>query len=784
MRLVRWLVRAALGIAACVLLLSLIAGGYAYYRLREALPLLEGNVNVAGLSAPASVARDAAGVPLIQAANRADLARALGFLHGQERFFQMDLLRRAGAGELAALLGNVALPADRVRRVHRFRARAAAVLAGLTLEETTLLRAYAAGVNAGLAALQAAPWEYVLLRVRPKPWTEADTVLVVDAMYFDLQQSGPAAQVQRAAATAFLGPSMADFLFPQATDQDAPIDGSVLPEPPIPASATPAAGTAPLSPPPTPGSNNFAVAGRLTATGSAMLENDMHLALRVPNIWFRAEMRMPGGPDLVGVTLPGVPFLVVGSNQHVAWGFTDSYTETGDAVALQMLPGTPARYATPGGPLPVETHSEQICVAYGGCEPLAVRDTIWGPIEGRDAQGRELAWRWVAHDPNSVRVGGMMALERAGSVDQAIAAAHTAGIPAQNLLLADRAGHIAWTIIGQVPQHVGLEDRVPQSWADGQRGWRGYVPAAEVPQIVDPPGGRLWSANARVVGGAALSMLGDGDYAWGARAAKIRDDLIKRDRFAETDLLAIANETGASVLEPWRKLMLSAIAAHAGTADFARMQPYVQRWGGHAVPDSVGYRLVRRYEQETTNLVYAGLTGSLAEKLGDDFTLPGAAARPAERMLEARPGWVPAPYHDWDGLTGAALAGVQAEVAGTPGGLPAFRWGAVNRTGIRQPLSGAVPGLSWLTDPPDQPVAGDRLVPRVAVPGHGASERMVVSPGHEASGIMEMPAGQSDNPLSPYYLAGQEAWVAGTPAPLLPGPARWHLQLLPEMPAR
>ncbi len=774
-RVLRWVFGLGLALALLVLVVAGGVAAYGYHVLQASLPALKGTRALTGLGAPVTVARDAGGVPAITGGSRTDLARALGFLHGQERFFQMDLLRRDGAGELAALVGPGALPVDRLHRVHRFRARAAAILAAMPAADRGLLDAYVAGVNAGLAALGHAPWEYTLLRQAPAPWTAADTLLVVDAMYFDLQASGPAGQLQRAAAEAALGPAMADFLFPRSTAEDAPIDGSVIPEPPIPdTGARPAAGPAP-APAPAPaehGSNNFAVAGRLTGTGAAMLENDMHLALRVPNIWFRARMTIPGKLDLNGVTLPGTPFLVAGSNGRVAWGFTDSYTETGDAVVLQMLPGDPPRYATPSGPQPIETQHESLCAAGGGCQDFPVRETIWGPIEGTDAQGRPVAWRWVAHDPNSIRIGGMLGLEQAQDVASALAAAHEAGIPAENLLVADAAGHIAWTIIGQVPRHHGLEAGIPQSWADGQHGWDGYLAPAEVPVVRDPGSGRLWSANARVVGGAALALLGDGGYAWGARAQKIRNDLLARPSFSERDLLAIATDAEAAVLVPWQKLMLEAIAAHP---QYGSLRPAVEAWGGRALPESVGYRLVRRFELASVRLIYAGLT----QPLGEEIRLPGSAPRPAERLLEARPGWVPAPFHSWDELTGRALARVLTEVQSTKGGLAGFTWGAVNRTGIGNPLAAFVPGLRALTDPPDVPVAGDSIVPRVAIPGFGASERMVVSPGHEASGILEMPAGQSDNPLSPYYLAGEADWVDGRPAPLLPGPARWTLTLTP-----
>ena len=480
-----------LGFLALVVVLAGGVAAFGTWVLLESRPTLSGHAALAGLSAPVTVNRDANGIPTIDAANRIDLARALGFLHGQERFFQMDLLRRAGAGELSGLVGSAALPLDRRRRLHRFRARAEAVLATQSKDQRAIVAAYTEGVNAGLSALGHAPWEYTLLRVSPAPWTEADTSLVVYAMYFDLQPSNANEQEAAFMAREVLGAPLASFLRPKGTPQDAALDGSLLPEPPIPSAATlpetPAGqGIAPR--PPEKGSNNFAVAGRLTATGSALVANDMHLGLSVPNIWYRARLRArDGGLDLIGVTLPGTPFLVVGSNTHVAWGFTDGYIEAGDAVVLEPAQNDTKQYLTPDGPKPIVTTIEKLCPARAPCEDLPVEETIWGPVVSQDAAGHKIVWRWTAHDPNAVLTTGFTRLEAARTIREALDAAHSAGLPQENFVAGDSAGHIAWTIIGQVPRRVGLDDQMPHSWADGTHRWDGYLSPADIPEIIDPP---------------------------------------------------------------------------------------------------------------------------------------------------------------------------------------------------------------------------------------------------------------------------------------------------------
>jgi penicillin amidase len=761
------------------------AGSYGAFVLATSRPLLDGRVHLAGLSTAVQVERDAQGVPTIAAANRLDLARGLGFLHGQERFFEMDLLRRAGAGELAGLVGPAALRIDRERRLHRFRARAEAFLAGQSAAQRALVAAYAAGVNAGLAALGHAPWEYTLLRTVPAPWTEADTSLVVYAMYFDLQASDADPQLRKQAEIDALGPALAAFLDPSGTRYDAPVDGSVLPDPPFPAALPdvlkPGSSQPAAMAPPARGSNAFVVSGRLTATGSAIVANDMHLALTVPNIWYRARMKVTGGDplDLVGVTLPGTPFMIVGSNGHVAWGFTDGYIETGDAVLLDLVPGDPRHYRTPAGPQPMQRFTETLCPLRAACEALPIDETIWGPVVGHEPYGRPVVWRWTAHDANAVMTAGFTGLETAGTVREALDAAHRAGMPQQNFMVGDKDGHIAWTIIGQVPRRIGLDDQVPHSWADGTHGWDGYLAAAEVPEIIDPPGGRLWTANARVVGGDALAKLGDGGYAEGMRAGRIRDDLAARGSFGEGDLLAIQTDDRASALDGWQRLLVAAIGAHAADPRIAAMLPYAQSWGGRAVPGSVGYRLVEGFRKTSLRLVLGRLMHPVAAVLGHDPLAGARAEWPVERLLVERPAaLVPPPYKDWDAVTGAILDALAGAVQDA-GGLDRFTWGGVNHTGIHHPLARFVPLLGLLTDPPDVAEPGDVVVPRVAVPGFGASERLVVSPGHEGSALFDMPAGQAGNPWAPYYLAGQGAWQTGTAGPLLPGAERWRMSLVP-----
>ena len=284
-------------------------------------------------------------------------------------------------------------------------------------------------------------------------------------MYFELQDSSGWPQRRRALAEKALGPELANFLYPRGEPGDAALDGSLLPEPRTPERTAAPPINIPASPAPLPnGSNAFAVSGTKTSSGRAIVANDMHLPLRVPNIWYRARLIVQRSNevalDLNGVTLPGVPLLVAGSNGKVAWGLTDSFIATGDAIQADPVPGNPRAYLTPNGPLSLSVVTERVCPAGSPCQDLQIESSIWGPVVAHEADGTRIVWRWTADDTNAIDFRGLLGFETASTVREVFDAAHQAGLPQQKLVAVDRDGHAGWTIIGQIPVRVGLDDRL------------------------------------------------------------------------------------------------------------------------------------------------------------------------------------------------------------------------------------------------------------------------------------------------------------------------------------
>ena len=789
-----WCRRIVLALLAMIVLILLAAWMY----LRGSLPQLDGQQKVPGLDGQTKVERDEHGVPVISGTSRLDVAYATGYVHAQDRFFQMDLLRRVASGELSEMFGAKALEFDKSHRLHRFRARAEAALKNISPEDRAMLDRYVAGVNDGLKGLKTQPFEYTLAGVPPRPWSAADTLLAVWAMYFDLQGSQLPRELARGWLMEHTTPEQRAFLSPEVTQWDAPLDaGQLAPfDMRIPATApswlgkpraegdAKVAAAAFLN---SVGSNNWAVSGSRTADGAAIVNDDMHLGIQLPTTWYRAALRVPDGQGgmrrIVGVTLPGAPLVAAGSNGHVAWGFTNSYGDYMDLVALATDPAKPGQVRTQAGWETPVVAEETILVKGEPAVKFAVRETSLGPI--REAMGHSYAIHWVAHVavPNL----NLMKMEAANSLDEAIATAAIAWMPAQNFVAGDDKGNIGWTIIGPLPRRApaGVANTYPLKPDDAAGVWDGWLAPADYPKVVNPAAGQLATANNRQLLGKGAELLGDGGFDLGARAHQVRDDL--RALGAKTDVkqaYEIGLDDRAVFLSGWRDRAIDALDAKAVASNPKRaemLQLLKNGWTGHASVDSVGYRLSRAYMYAVYDILFEGVNAELV-KVDDKASMAAITSRwpvVIARLLDEKPAaWLPSQYASWQALKLAAADRVIADLSKDGKPLSAATWGERNTATSAHPFAASIPLLGRFLKVPADMLPGDANMPRVAGPSFGQSERMSVSPGREEQGIFNMPAGQSGHPLSPYFLDGRAAWVAGTPTPLLPGPAKHTLEFV------
>ena len=815
--------RVAFWLVAVVALLIAVAALTIWWAMRASLPSLDGEIRLASLSSPVWLTRDADGTVAITAETAQDAVRALGYVHAQERFFEMDLARRSAAGELSKLLGAATLSMDMDKRRHRMRARTEAHYANATPEERAWFIAYADGVNRGLNAFPVRPWQYLLLRTEPDAWRETDSLLVISEMYFMLQGSGFNNRYSEIQLRKMLGDKLFDWLQPLGGDWDAALDGSV-----VGAKTMPTAEEFDVRkfPPPVampmnaslsvdnnsnraehdqyPGSNNWAIGGTRTTHGGAMLANDMHLGLGVPGIWFRAQLAIGKGENMrriAGVTLPGVPQIVAGSNGDVAWGFTNSYGQWFDWVALAKV-SPDGKEATPAAAL--TTHRETIDVKGGESVALEIREAAFGPVLFEDAT-HLYALSWALYREGAV-INAAKPIMFASTIDDAAQLAALTPSPHQNIMIADKTGNIVWTILGRIPVRESPQATrgtlsplatLPTGWLAPDR----------YPLVKNPPVGQLWTANNRQLSGAGGGDIGDGGFDLGARAGQIRDRLRERATMTEKDLYAIQLDSESRFLKRWAALAQSVAQTVAQPAPqslpqsvpqandkTAAIDSELKNWNGRADIDQTGHRIARAFRERVQKQLWLAWLNAGDINAGDK--IPAAVADletrystqrfdgrfeyPVWQALTARPmHLLPPPYSSWDEFLVAQLIWVHDELVRENGSLKAANWGKRNTARIRHPFSRAMPFLASVLDMPAAPQPGDNHMPRVSAPGFGASQRLVVSPGREEQGILTVAGGQSGHPLSPFYGAGHRDWLEGKPTPLLAGETQHTLQLRP-----
>ena len=745
-KIIKWLL---IGLFVVVLL----ATGLVYGVLNLSLPALDGRGKSDAISQSVKIERDTLGLAVIHAENRLDAAYAIGFAHGQDRFFQMDLLRRNAAGELSELFGKAAVGLDKKMRFHQLRKRSQIAVAQLPAKDKALLKAYANGVNEGHAQVGFDSFEYLLTGAEAKPWQSEDSLLIIFSMYLDLQTATFERDKTLIEIEDLYGKAMVDFitqpsLYQAALDNSllAPYNGGIPNLKDAQWAMTEIAERKEL------GSNNWAVTGQLTETGAAMLSDDMHLSFAVPIIWYRAQLNYPLNGEMqqiTGVSLPGAPAIVVGTNNKIAWGFTNGYLDTADWIALESKEKT-------------WQIDEPILLNDGSIENYALTMSEYGPV--KEINGKPYALSWVAHHEYAVDME-LLKLEQASTVDDALALAAEVGIPVQNLMVVDDQGNAAWKNMGAVParkephQLAVAEQAYPAAWHENE---------TLRPFVKNPDSGRLWTGNSRVVSAEDDQRFGNGAYAMGARSAQIRDRLFEKQQFNEQDFYDLQHDNEARFLTAWHKLLVNQLS-NAGDK-YALYLKELNNWQACACSDSIGYTLVKRYRSEVINGLFSPLENKL-KALNSSLKPVKRDLEPAVwQLIEAQPeAWLNPEYANWNQQMLAAFDRVITKLTEQYGNNPhSWEWGKVNELVIEHPFAKQIPVLKSLLNMPTAPGFGDTFMPSVQGRSFGASQRFIVQPGHLDKAIMAIPGGQSGHPLSEFYRAGFNDYVSNGLTPLLP----------------
>jgi len=798
---------------AILLIAAAFIGGRFWTRkaMHDSLPQIDGTVAIAGLSAPVTVQRDAHGVPHIHAATLDDLILAQGYVTAQDRLWQMDILRRHAAGELAEILGPSLIPHDRAQRILQVRTAADRAVASLSPDQLHWFQRYSQGVNDSISAQSShLPIEFRILRYQPAQWTPRDSILVGLAMFQDLTNSFPQ-KLNREALSAKLPPELLADLYPVGSWRDHPptqpvidltnpaTDFTEIPldksqsklDKPVPYAASARdllalqQTFAPFSTSSrcegcTAGSNNWAVTGTRTASGKPLLSNDMHLNHSVPGVWYTADLHAPtpnGDFHVAGVTLPGYPFVIVGHNDHIAWGFTNLGADVQDLyIEHTRGSGSAAEYQTPDGSwhpllhqrevIHVRNRSDVILDIAATRHGVAVTPLISALLP---QEKRQISLRWTIYDPANI-TPSFFNIDSAIDWPSFTAAFSTFGGPAQNVVYADDHGNIGYHAAGKIPIRGSLAQPtplspVPTDALDPIHEWAGYIPFDHLPQTFDPAGGILATANARVT---------PDDYPypitlnWAPpyRNERIWKLLSSRDHLTPADMLTLQTDVYSDLDHVIAQRLAYAID-HSSTKDkrIRQAADILRNWNGNVDATAAAPAIVDAARAALWLLL---LNPHLGPNPGNSLRLYTWNEKPyAEEQLimHAPARWLPARYPNWNELLTAAVSNGLLD-AHAPFDLAKWKYGQSHPVDIEHPLFSQSPLLQRIagirTGTGQQPQSGDATTIKQVGRSFGPSERFTADLSDLDHSTLNLVLGQSGNPSSPWFMDQWPAWYQGT----------------------
>ncbi len=765
-----------IGILA-LLLISFLAFDFWFYRaVRASLPVRDGTLHLAGLTAPVIVTYDALGVPNISAASLPDLFFAQGYITAQDRLWQMDMTRRFASGDLAVILGADYVKYDREQRILGLRLVAERAAAGMDPPQRAQFEAYAAGVNAYIEQhRKTLPLEFRFLGYFPHVWTVEDSLLVGLSMTEFLNHGAYKDQLEKEKVLAKLGPELAADLFVNTSWRDHPpgSDNNSI-ENEVPGDATPdeeeeqgpqapkggdkrpahgksrsallpfAVLDRPQAERFRPGSNNWVVSGTHTASGKPLLSNDMHLDLALPDVWYEAHLAC-GDFDVAGVTLPGVPYVIVGHNRRIAWGFTNLGPNVED-LYIEKFNGQ-GEYLTPVGWMRPVHRKEIIRVKDKPEVTVDVVTTRHGPIITDLVPGetRALALKWTVYDPQAWHIP-FFAIDSAQNWQQFEAAFSQFGAPGQNVVYADVDGHIGYQATGLVPIRAAGDGSVPVLGEDDAHAWTGYVPYDKLPSAYDPASGIIATANGRVTPDGYPYLIST-QWMSPYRTQRLYKLLNAPKKFTPADMLAIQGDIVSPFDRFCAERFVYAVDHTAGASQRAKAAADLMRnWDGSMDTDSAAATIAVFSRDKLKELL-------LRPKLGAEWKEYQWFMSPVwlENVLTHQPPrWLPPSYSTYDALLTAAVEEAVTDASATRV-LSMWKWGRVHRIDVKHPFWSHFPILKKNAGTGSLPLSGDGETVKQVGPHFGPSERLTVDFSDLDATTLNIVNGQSGNPFDEHY---------------------------------
>lgn len=768
-----------------VLLLALVGGGlWVRSRVHASLPVMDGTINVGGLSARVEVRRDQHGVPHIRAQSIEDALFAQGYVTAQDRLWQMDLSRRKAEGKLSEVFGDRTLRLDIESRTLGFSQVAAAALTELSPDDQRHLAAYTRGVNAFIEGHRNnLPVEFLLLRYQPQPWQEVDSVAAALNLAAALSQSWESDLMREHIATK-LSKDLYSDVFPDHSDLDVPV-AEVTPTTPVARTSSADllfnhfdSGTCQLSAAdcglfPSQilnlqpsmaglGSNNWVVSGSHTKSGKPLLANDPHLGHSVPSIWYMVHLKAPG-LNVSGVSLPGLPLVIIGHNEHIAWGLTNTAPDVQDLFVESINPHDPGKYQHNGQWVNTDVRDEVIKVRHQPDYHLSVTVTRHGPVVSHEG-GRNLALQWTLLGPHGVGLP-FLQIDQASNWQDFTSALRGFKVPMQNFVFADTDGNIGYYAAGLVPIRKQGNGSVPVPGNNDDFDWTGFVPFDDLPHSFNPPSGIIATANGRIVPDNYpyfITAKWESPY----RTARIFQLLRQGGNFTPTDMLRIQTDI-LSIEDQWlAKQILSAAGKHPpSNPDTQFALETIKSWDGEAHANSAATLVL-----EVTR--HALVTRILKPKLGDDLSGYHWAMSTVfiQNVLEQNlTRWLPPGDTDFNVTV---MKSLDEGIGKIPSMVhsqdhAAWRWGDTIPLTFHHPLGLGLPLLGRWLDVGPFPQPGTGTTVKQTTTYMGPSMRMVVDISNLDQSLQNITLGESGQVSSPYYRDQFPSWYNGTSLPML-----------------
>jgi penicillin amidase len=768
-------------------LLVILAGAAAsaWYVAHSALPQLDGRLQISGLAAAVTVTRDSQGVPDIEAGSLEDLFFAQGYVTAQDRLWQMDAMRRYGGGELSEILGGEMLETDREQRILGLRAAARKSLEMAGPRDRALLEAYARGVNAYIGThANRLPIEFRILGYAPKPWLAEDSVVIANVMVKDLNYHYFFDALAREKILARLGPELTADLYVNRSWHDRPPtvmredlaepqsntgdsdddddDDDSGPDNSVTQTAFPSHAPEAL---PVNGSNDWVVSGAHTVTGKPLLANDMHLGHQMPNLWYEAHLHA-GTLDVAGVTLPGMPYVIVGHNQRIAWGFTNVGPTVTDVYIENF--NQQGEYQTPNGWVQPEHRLEVLHVKGKPEVTVDVKITRHGPLITGLVPGetRPLALRWTLYDGLRMPFFDVNAAQNWEEFRHAFSQLDA---PGQNVVYADVDGNIGYQTTGKIPIRAAGDGSLPVSGADNAHEWISYIPFEKLPSIYNPPSGIIATANGRIApDGYPNSISMEWEAPW--RTERIYHVLESGRKFSPADVLALQTDVHSEPdLFAAERFVYAVDHASKPSARTKQAADLMRGWDGRMLASSAAPTITENSIRELTRLLLEPKLGAApADPEKDDEVLSWKTYSWEMRsvwleniLLHHPKRWLPEKFPNYDELLAAAVDAAESSPK-APQDLASWRWGGFNAVEIQHPILGKIPVLKYWAEPGVQEQSGSGYTVKAVTRHHGPSERFTANLADLDQSTLNVVTGQGGNFLSPYYMDQWKAWYEGT----------------------